>query len=98
MARGRARGVGEGAGRAPRANAVLEEMQGMEDPGEVIGYAFTELLEAGLDEDEIMQFLYEQDGEYYLAYTLLAPYMDEMSGAAILQLEDMNAEIRNIYN
>jgi hypothetical protein len=44
-----------------RANAVLEEMQTMEDPGEIIGYAFTELLELGLDEDEVMQFLYEQN-------------------------------------
>lgn len=40
----------------------------------------------------------EQDGDYYLAYTLVAPYMRESSRTTLLKLKGMNAEISSYHS
>lgn len=38
----------------------------------------------------------EDDGDYYISYSLLAPYMEQKTGSAILQFENDNATIKEL--
>jgi hypothetical protein len=38
----------------------------------------------------------KNDGDYFISYSLLAPYMEEKSGSVLIQFENDNAKIREI--
>jgi hypothetical protein len=38
----------------------------------------------------------ENDGDYFISYSLLAPYMEEKTGSVLIQFENDNAKIREI--